>query len=111
YNETNDLAVSTSSQKGGLSSLYTTTFPNQCHMGSEGNSDIDNEIIRELNINSSDNYFYTLNGFSPTTNNSHYKTTHTNAYTDYLKPGSIKINNPTIGNNFNPGDIIPINIS
>lgn len=110
-NDPNDLAVKISSQGGGLPSDAITTFPNQFHLGANENSSVMLELERALNKNSNDASYFTKNGFSPVPQYSPYRLLANDTGSLKIQSGSITINYPYQGQNFNTNDIIPINIS
>ena len=110
YNYQNDMVVSSSSQSGGLPLAATSTFYNQSHMGSPDNTDIIDEVIGALCINSNNASYFCQNGFTPVDQQSHYRVNEDTSSLQLL-PGSVLINYPTQNLSFNPGDIIPVNIN
>ena len=106
----NDMVVTTSSQSGGLPWGASTTIQYQSHNGSPKNSSVKNEVIDALTTNSKDASYFCQDGYAPISQDTHYKSVEDNS-TLQLIPGSISINYPAQNQSFNPGDIIPIDIS
>ncbi|HLP36757.1 choice-of-anchor D domain-containing protein [Lacibacter sp.] len=111
YSQQNDLVVSTSSQSGGVPSFARSTYPNIFHNGSYNNSFVLNELITALNINSSNTNYFTQNGFSPVANNTHFRVATPEPSTFNRLLNTVKINSPTTNENYNPGSVLPINVT
>jgi pimeloyl-ACP methyl ester carboxylesterase len=105
-----DLLVSDWSQSGGLSDTYTSPFDNQSHMGAANNVDIQNEIKYLLYNNPNDADYFDPNGFRPLKLETNYKMLQDTSSLQ-LVSGSIVIKYPPQGQAFNPGDIIPVEIT
>lgn len=110
YNDPNDLVVSALSQSGGLPSSATNTLQNQMHIGSPANLNVMNEVINAINTNPADASYFAQSGFSPASLNSHFKLANDTS-TFNLQSGSIAITYPAPNQNFNTGDLIPVNIT
>ena len=109
YSQGNDLVVSVPSQSGGVPINARTTYPNIMHTASPDNSFILSEVINAININSANTNYFTQNGFSPEIINSHFRPM---APTEFNRiQNSVTINNPLQNQSFNPGDIVPVDIS
>ena len=106
----NDMVVTASSQSGGLPWASKTTIQNQSHNGSPKNSGVINEVINALTTNSNDVNYFCQDGYAPVSQETHYRSG-PDTSSLHLIPGSLSINYPTQNQSFNPGDIIPINIS
>jgi len=109
--ETNDLVVAAPSQSGGLPVANTSTVQNQIHIGSPANNAVINEVEYALNSDPNDVNYFCHDGFSRISLSSNYRTTSSGTSSLQLVQGSITINSPSRNQSFNPGDLIPINIS
>lgn len=110
YNYQNDMVVSSTSQSGGVPTAASTTFYNQSHMGSPNNNDLIDEIVDALTKNPNNAGYFCQNGFTPVDQQTHYREAEDTSSLQLI-PGSIAINYPSQNLSFNPGDVIPVNIS
>jgi len=107
----NDLVVALPSQSGGLSSLHTTNFYNQMHLGSAQNSQFKTEIVNAISINPNNQDYFCSNGFQPVSLSSDYK------YLNHLDDNcelvdeSIHITSPSVGQSFTTGDVTAIHFT
>ncbi|MDP8203129.1 MAG: T9SS type A sorting domain-containing protein [Candidatus Tenebribacter mawsonii] len=111
YNVSNDLIVPVNSEDGGLVNTATTHFMSQPHLGQASNNDIINEIKIGLNLEPSNNSYFSHSGFTPATLTSHYKSDPFFVLPLELADGSIDIISPNNGDTFNAGDIIQVSVS
>jgi triacylglycerol esterase/lipase EstA (alpha/beta hydrolase family) len=110
FDDDNDYYVSVQSQKGGLSTSYTSTFDDVWHLATLKNNQVIAQITTLLNINSNNSNIFAQNGFSPVdlSLQTHYRPNYSPIS---VKEGSINITSPISGQKFNPGEVINISFN